>query len=220
VAIGTFAGLAGLRAVFSPSLSGAFDGPAHFGASLTWVVLLCAFAPRILAPDPRAAVWARRITAFFLLVSAGYGAAWGAQSLRFAWRVPVSTMRGTVFLDPSKAPFLRSLAREIRPGERVLVIPEISAVDVLFAARNVSPLQDHLPGWLDPPLEDELLRRFHAVPPEAVVVFNRTLHEFGYQRFGERYGERLAAWIEENHRPVFAERVGSVLRPRARPQSP
>lgn len=212
VAIGTFAGLAGLRAVFSPSLSGAFDGPAHFGASLTWIVFLCVFAPRILAPDPKGAAWARKMTALFLLVSAGYGAAWGAESLRFAWRVPVTTMRGTVFLDPSKAPFLRSLAREIRPGEKVLVLPEISAADVLFAARNVSPLQDHLPGWLDPPLEDELLRRFRAVPPEAVVIFNRTLPEYGFSRFGEGYGERIEAWILEEYRPVLSDRLGSVLR--------
>jgi hypothetical protein len=220
VAIGTFAGLASLRAVFSSSLSGAFDGPAHFATSLTWVVFLCVFTPSILAPEARAAAYARRITTMFLLVLTGYAALGGAEHLRFAWRVPVSTIRGTVFLDSSKISFFRSLARELRPGEGVLVLPEINAVDVLFGTRSVSPLQDHLPGWLDLPMENELLRRFEAVPPEAVVVYRRTLDEFGFSRFGKGYGERIAAWIEENYRPVLSERAGSIWRPRARSGRP
>jgi hypothetical protein len=217
VAIGTFAGLAGLRAIFSRSLSGPFDGPAHLGASLTWVIFLCVLVPRVLVPGARGSAYLRRMMTTFLLISGGYGAARGAENLRFPWRVPVPTMRGTVFLDPSRARFLRSLSREIRPGDKVLVLPEINAVDVLFAGRSVSPLEDHLPGWLDLRVEDDLLRRFRAVPPETVVLFNRPLQEFGYSRFGERYGERIAKWIEENYRPVLSERVGSVLRPRSGP---
>lgn len=220
VAIGTFAGLAGLRAVFSPTASGAFDGPAHFAASLTWVLFLCAFAPRILVPAPRAAKYARRLTAVLLLVGAWNAARWGAENLRFPWKASVHTQRGAVFLDARNAAFYRLLSRELRPGENVLVLPEINAVDVLFGTRSVSPLQDHLPGWLDPPLEDELLRRFDAVPPEAVVLFHRPLHEFGFSRFGEGYGERIAAWIEKNYRPVLSDRAGSVLRRRVRPGFP
>jgi hypothetical protein len=217
VAIGTFAGLAGLRAVFSPTQSGPFDGSAHFVTSLTWVVFLCVFAPRIFAPEPRAATYARRMTAIFLLVTAVYGARVGAEHLRFAWREPVSTLRGTIFLDPPKASFFRSLSREIRSGEKVLVLPEINAVDVLCGARSVSPLQDHLPGWLDLPLENELVRRLEATPPDAVVLFERTLYEFGVSRFGDGYGQRIAGWIASNYRPVLSERAGSLLRRKTRP---
>lgn len=217
VAIGTFAGLAGLRAVFSRTLSGPYDGIAHFATSLTWLLFLCVFAPRILAAEPRAATYARRMTGILLLVTAAYGALVGAEHLRFARGEPVRTLRGTIFLDPTKASFFRSLSREIRPGEKVLVLPEINAVDVLFGARSVSPLQHHLPGWLDLPLENELLRRLEASPPEAVVLFDRSLHEFGVLRFGDGYGQRIARWIEQNYRPVLSERAGSVLRRKTRP---
>jgi hypothetical protein len=212
VAIGVFAGLAGLRAVFSPTLSGPFDGTAHFATSLTWLLFLLVIAPRLLAPEPRAAAYARRMTAVLLFLSAGFGAFAGADHLRFSWREPVSSPRGTIFLDSPKAAFYRSLSREIRPGESVLVLPEINAVDVLFRARSVSPLQDHLPGWLDAPLEEEVLGRLEARPPEAIVLFDRSLHEFGVLKFGDRYGERIASWIEKNYSPVLSRRGGSVLR--------
>jgi hypothetical protein len=215
VAIGTFAGLAGLRAVFSPTVSGAFDGPAHFATSLTWVLFLCVFAPRILAPSPRAAVYARRLTAVMLLIGAWNGARIGAESLRFPWKESVGTLRGTIYLDGSNASFYRLLSRELEPGEKVLVLPEINAVDVLFDVRSVSPLQDHLPGWLDPPLEEALIALFEREPPSAVVVFNRPLHEFGIAELGQGYGARLTAWIEHNYRPVESGRRGSILRRRS-----
>jgi hypothetical protein len=216
MAIGTFAGLAGLRAVFSPTVSGAFDGPAHFATSLTWVLFLCVFAPRILAPAPRAAEYARRLTAVMLLVGAWNGARWGAESLRFPWKASVHTPRGAIFLDARNAAFYRLLSRELRPGEKVLVLPEINAVDVLFNVRSASPLQDHLPGWLDPELEEDLIARFERDPPTAVVVFNRPLHEYGVTELGKGFGERLAEWITRHYRPVGSERSGSILRPASR----
>lgn len=220
LAIGTFAGLAGLRAVFSPTLSGPFDGPAHLAASVTWILFLCVLVPRYLAPDIRAAAWTRRVTAALLLVTATFGAMAGAQHLRFPWREAVSTARGTVFLDPVDASFFRGLSREIRPGEEVLVLPEINAIDVLYRARSVSPLLDHIPGWLDAPVESVLLARLERNPPEVVVSFERSLYELGASRFGNGYGGRVAAWVEENFRPVLVQRAGTILRRRDAAESP
>lgn len=214
LAIGTFAGLAGLRAVFSPTLSGPFDGPAHFATSLTWVLFLCLLAPRLLAPEPRGAAWARRLTAALLFAIAVFGAITGAQHLRFPWREAVSTPRGAVFLDPVDASFFRALSGEIRAGEEILVVPEINAVDVLYRARSASPLLDHIPGWLDARVENLLLARLARNPPDVVVAFERSLYELGASRFGEGYGERVSAWIEENYRPVLAQRTGAVERRR------
>ena len=220
LAIGTFAGLAGLRAVFSPTLSGPFDGPAHFAASVTWILFLCVLVPRYLAPEPRAAAWTRRLTAVLVFATATFGAIAGAQHLRFPWREAVSTARGTVFLDLVDASFFRGLSREIRPGEEVLVLPEINAVDVLYRARSVSPLLDHIPGWLDARVENLLISRLGKTPPEVVVCFERSLYELGASRFGDGYGERVAAWLEERFRPVLVQRAGTILRRRDNAESP
>jgi hypothetical protein len=215
VAIGTFAGLAGLRAVFSPMVTGPYDGVSHFASSLTWVLFLCVFVPGILAAAPRAAAVTRRLIGVLLLLGAWNGARSGAATLRFPWKEPVRTMRGTVFLDRSNASFYRLLSRKLRPGERVLVVPEINAVDVLFGVRSASPLQDQLPGWLDFPLEEELITRFERDPPTTTVAFNRPLLEYGFAELGKGYGERLMTWIRRNYRPVASLRSGSILRPRS-----
>jgi hypothetical protein len=219
VAIGMFAGLAGVRAVFSPSISAHFDGPAHFATSLTWVLFLCVFAPRILARSPKAIRHARQLTAILLLVGAWWGAFGSAKSLRFPSTEAVETQRGTVFLDRWNASFYRLLSRELKAGERVLVLPEINSVDVIFELRNVSPLLFHIPGWLDPPLENELICRFEANPPDAVVLFNRPLQEFGVARFGKGYGELLSDWISRNYQPVATLRSGSLMRRKAMPSA-
>jgi SAM-dependent methyltransferase len=160
----------------------------------------------------KAARHARRLTAILLLVGAWYGALGGAESLRFPSKEAVETRRGTVFLDRWNASLYRLLSRELKPGEKVLVLPEINAVDVIFGVRSVSPLLFHFPGWLEPPFENELIRRFEAKPPDAVVLFNRPLHEFGVARFGEGYGELLSDWVSRNYQPVATLRSGSLLR--------
>ena len=215
LALGTFAGLASLRAVFSPTVHAHFDGPAHFATSLTWVVFLCVFAPSILAPARRATEYARRLTAILLVLGAWNEARGSAEALRVPLKEPVETPRGTVFLNHWDASFYRSLSRELKPGEKVLVLPEINAVDVIFSVRSVSPLLFHFPGWLDASFEKELIRRFEANPPDAVVIFNRPLREFGVARFGEGFGELLSKWVLRNYEPLVTARSGSLLRRRS-----
>jgi hypothetical protein len=216
VAIGMFAALASVRAIFSPSISAHFDGPAHFPTSLTWVLFLCVFAPRIMAFEPKASLQTRRLTAILLLIGAWYGALRGAESLQFPVKEAVETPRGTVFLDHWNARLYRLLSRELKPGERALVLPEINSVDVIFRVRSVSPLLFHLPGWLDLSLESELIRQFEAKPPDVVILFNRPLQEFGVARFGEGYGELLSDWVSRNYQPVARLPSGALMRRQAR----
>jgi hypothetical protein len=214
VGIGVFAALANLRAAFSPSMSGHFDGPAHLASSLTWIVFLCVLAPRLLVPSPAAERHTRRFIAVLLLLG-GWGAAFaGMAALRVPWKEAVETREGRVFVEPRYAGFYRAIGREIRPGERVLVLPEINGVDAVFTVENVSPLLDHLPGWLDPALEGRLVAQFAKSPPDAVVLFDRRLTEYGVERFGRGYGESLYRWIERADRPVYEGRAGAIFRPR------
>ena len=213
MAVGVFAALAGGRTVFSSFSSGPYEGPAHLTQSLTWVLLLCLFLPGLLTGEGAAVVWARRLFAAAVF-AASIPAAWsGIQALRLPVREAVATQRGTVFLDAPRARFFRELAREIAPGERVLVLPEISGADVLLDARSSSPYLNHLPGWFDEAAERRLITHLEQDPPAAVVLFDRPLGEYGVKPFGVGYGNLLSQWCRQNYRPVAETPAGTILRP-------
>ncbi|MEP6995435.1 MAG: hypothetical protein ABI968_12990, partial [Acidobacteriota bacterium] len=134
--------------------------------------------------------------------------------LRFPQSEGVSTPRGNIYSDRPHAVFFQALGHELVRGERVLVIPEINGVDALFSVRSVSPLLDHLPGWLDDDREKELIARFEKNAPDAVVLFERALPEFELRALGQGYGSSLMAWIQEHYRPVVTLTAGTILRRR------
>jgi len=214
IAIGVFAALVGARTIFSVGVSGHFDGPAHFTSSLTWVVFLCFVAPVLLAPAGKATRVMRRMAGILLLIVGGFGAVAGADSLRYPWKRRVATRMGDVFLPLKEASFFEKLRGELRAGETALVLPEINAVDLLFGVRSVSPLLDLMPGFLDARVEQQLIRSFERSPPDVVVIFNRPMPEYGFERFGKGYGTLLEEWILRNYRPVQSDRGGSIFRRR------
>lgn len=215
ISVGVFAGLAGLRTAFSSFSSGPYEGPAHLTQALTWVLLLCVFLPRPMTAGGPAAPWARRFFGVAVLAAAAPAAWNGAEALRFPAREPVVTRRGRVFLDASKARFLREVARDLRPGERALVLPEISAVDALLDLRQGSPYLNHLPGWFDAAAERRLIERLEKDPPAAVVLFDRPLGEYGVKPFGTGYGRILSEWCRRRYRPAAETPGGAILRPAA-----
>ena len=119
---------------------------------------------------------------------------------------------GRIWADRGRAEVYARAAREIRPGERVLVLPEPNAVDVLFEARSVSPFVTMMPGWLDARAEEQLIRRFEREPPDVVVVFQRPTWEYGIAPFGQGFGQRLAEWIQSHNRLVAAPEGGVIYR--------
>jgi hypothetical protein len=96
-------------------------------------------------------------------------------------------------------------------GERVLVLPEINAVDALFELHSVSPLLHHFPGWLDSYEEAELIRRLEKDPPSKVILFERPSAEFGIAPFGKGFGVDLMAWCTRNYRVVWSSPKGAIL---------
>ena len=67
------------------------------------------------------------------------GAAIGVYSLRSGGYRPIDTPRGRIWAGRAAADLYERAGRELRPGERVLVLPEVNAVDALYGARSVSP---------------------------------------------------------------------------------
>ena len=213
-ALGVFAGLAGSRAAFSPMMSGSYDGPAHFVEMAAWVVLLTVLLPPILTGGGAAEPWVRRLLAGMIIVVAAPYAWNGIEALRAPSRVPLATPRGRIYLEPAEARLFGLIGSEIHPGERVLVLPEGSAVDALFGARSVSPFLHLLPGWLNVAAERALIARFDQSPPDAVILFERPTEEYGIQPFGRGFGALLSEWCGRNYAVAGRSPGGEVLRRR------
>lgn len=211
VAVGLFAGLVSLRSVFSGDLGGPYSGVAHFATALTTCVLLFRIVPELLpggqGARPARLAW-MALVLFWGLATAPLGI-WGLKS---AWRVPVPTSRGTVWMDPRLATLFQEVRSERVPGERAFFVPETHGLDVLYGLRDVSPFLIHLPGWLDEKAERKLLASFERKPPDLIVRSERGTTEFGVRPFGEGYGVALADWISRRYHVVAATPAGELLR--------
>lgn len=214
VALGVFGGLAGSRAAVSDMISGSYAAPAHFVEMATWMILLCLLLPTMLTGGGPPQLWARGLFAVVAIVAA-WPYAWSAiEALPAREHVRWETRRGSVFLDERDARLFGLLESAIQPGDTVLVLPEISAVDVLFDARSVSPFLHLMPGWLDTPAERALIARFDAAPPKEIVLFERPTAEYGIGPFGEGFGVLLWDWCLRRYDVAARTAGGAVLRPR------
>jgi hypothetical protein len=214
VALATFAGLVGARAAFSPTITRHYAGPAHFASALTTVAFLVVFLPRLLLGESRSATYLRTITALLLLAVSWRQTGIGIQSLRFPSHVALESQEGRIFIHPKYQELFNAIARDSRPGERLLALPETYAVDALFRLVSVSPFVEVLPGWLHADGERRLIERMEKSPPELVVLFQRPFKEFGSEPFGVGYGLLLADWCERNYRVVESFPAGKILRHR------
>jgi hypothetical protein len=216
VGFGVFAGLVGARSAFSGDITNPYAGVSHLPGALALLLFLFVFLPEVWPPGGEpgdsASRFTRLVWAVVLFPVVCLGAAIGIISLRSPGFRPVDTPRGRIWADRARADLYELAAREIRPGERVLGLPETNAVDVLFEARSASPFVLMMPGWLDPRAEEQLIRRFEREPPDVVVVFQRPTWEYGIAPFGQGFGVRLAEWIQANNRLVATSPGGSIFR--------
>jgi hypothetical protein len=149
VGFGLFAGLVGLRTAFAWDLASPYSGVAHLATCLTWFLLLFCLIPDRLPGGLASARWARTIWTLVLLPVAWYWAANGIESLRQEDRALVVTPLGNIYPDRRFANIYASVGKEVRPGERVLFLPEPNGLDALFGVQDASPLLCQVPGWLD-----------------------------------------------------------------------
>lgn len=217
IAFGAFSGLVAARTAFSDELGGPYSGVSHLATALTWCLLLFSLLPAALPGGDRATRMTRRLWGIAVLVAAGAGAFAGFRSLADSSRVAVETARGRFWAAPRLARFYGALSRDLRAGERALVLPETNAVDVLYGVRLVSPYLVHLPGSLDRRAEERLLERLAARPPDVVVVFRRETEEYGVAPLGIGFGRELMGWIRRHYRTVLLEPGGEILRPASDP---
>jgi hypothetical protein len=212
LAVSLFAAANGARAAFSTDLFGPYVKVSQFAAALTWVLFAARVVPAVLAREERAGRAMRAVAVAVVLSVSLAGAASSPGHLSPPKIVPYATRAGTVWIGDGMKHFLEAAGAATRPGESVAILPEVAAVDVFFGLRDPSPWLTHVPGWLDGDAEQELIRRFQASPPEAIVVFERPTWLFRTAPFGIGYGRELSAWIAARYSPVVKAPEGVVLR--------
>lgn len=117
---------------------------------------------------------------------------------------------------PELAARLERIAGLVRertgPGDGLVAIPEGEILNALSGRPNPVRYKLFLPGYLSAENEEDVIREFDRVRPATVVVLYRPTSEYGPGLFGEDYGRRLDAYLEEKYafeNVVDADRVRS-----------
>jgi hypothetical protein len=111
---------------------------------------------------------------------------------------------GALADSPETGPAYQSavawIQRETRPGEPVLIAPQMTWMYVVADRPAALPQLALLPGGL--PAEDEpaAIERMRDV--RAAVIDTHRFTEFGHGSFGETFDRRLAAWLRRDFRRV------------------
>jgi hypothetical protein len=96
---------------------------------------------------------------------------------------------------------LDALRRRTRPGEPVLLAPQLTALYTISGRTNPLPAISLLPGTIAGPAEeDDAIRRLAGV--RVAVVDTRPRTEYGQGAFGVTYDRRLGAWLRGEFRRV------------------
>jgi hypothetical protein len=127
----------------------------------------------------------------------------------------VHTPRGDFSVKPSigssMSQALEYIARNSKPGEYILSLPEGGSLN--FLADRPSPLRNEIltPGFLDRLTELDTIRTLEEKKVRLIFLFNRPTSEFGAKIFGKDYYRTLMGWIESGFEldAVFGDGVTS-----------
>jgi 4-amino-4-deoxy-L-arabinose transferase-like glycosyltransferase len=114
---------------------------------------------------------------------------------------------GTIFVAPQDAAAYRvALARieaDTRPGEPILLVPQLTALYGLSGRTDPLPEISLLPGALpDAPSEQRAIATLDRKHVRFVITDDRRFTEYDHTSFGGSFDRRLAAWIKRNFVPV------------------
>jgi hypothetical protein len=128
--------------------------------------------------------------------------------------VTVRGAEGSVTARPADGPALQraldAIAQRTRPGEPVLLAPQLTALYVLADRPDPLPQLSLLPGALATAAdEDQAIARMRDV---RLVVTDRTpLRTYAHGPFGTTYDRRIAAWLEREFERLPAPAEGRPI---------
>jgi hypothetical protein len=125
--------------------------------------------------------------------------------------VTVSGPHGSLAARSADGPALQraldAIARRTRPGEPVLLAPQLTALYVLADRRDPLPQLSLLPGALATAADEE--RAIARMRDVRLVVTDRTpLRTYGHGPFGTSYDRRIATWLEREFKRLPAPAGG------------
>lgn len=115
----------------------------------------------------------------------------------------VRAPHGSMTARPADAAALQqavtTIERLTRPGEPVLLAPQMTSLYVMADVRNPLPQLSLLPGTLATPTDEE--RAIARMRDVRLVVIDRTpLETYEHGAFGTTFATRLAAWLRDDFR--------------------
>jgi hypothetical protein len=136
-----------------------------------------------------------------------------AHRASYTVQTPHGAFRTTAAQGQPFSAALRIIERDTRPGDAVLVAPQLQALEVLSGRRSVLPQLSLLPGALpDAAAERAAIARLEAADVRVVVLDRRALKEYGNGAFGSTFDRVLHAWVTTRFQRV-ATVGGSGERP-------
>ena len=146
-----------------------------------------------------AALTTRLAGAAWIVLAACVVAALGARDAHrasYTVQAPHGTFRTTPDRGRPFAEALRIIERDTRPGDAVLVAPQLQALEVLAGRRSALPQLSLLPGALpDVAAERQAIARLEAAHVRVAVIDRRALKEYGNGAFGSTFDRVLHAWV-------------------------
>jgi hypothetical protein len=118
-------------------------------------------------------------------------------------RVPIGGTAGFLSARAELAREVEELGAAIRSESRekdgLVVFPEGEILNFLSGRKNPVRHKLYLPGYLNDRNEGEILRELQMASPTAVVIWRRSLGEYGAGFFGEGYGREIRRWIGDHY---------------------
>jgi hypothetical protein len=119
-----------------------------------------------------------------------------AHRASYAVQTPHGAFRTTAAQGRPFSAALKIIERDTKPGDAVLVAPQLQALEVLSGRRSVLRQLSLLPGALpDAAAERAAIARLDAAHVRVVVLDRRALKEYGNGAFGSTFDRVLHAWV-------------------------
>jgi hypothetical protein len=136
-----------------------------------------------------------------------------AHRASYTVQTPHGAFRTTAAQGRPFSAAVRIIERDTRPGDAVLVAPQLQALEVLTGRRSALPQLSLLPGALpDAAAEQAAIARLDAAHVRVAVLDRRALKDYGNGAFGSTFDRVLHAWVTTRFRRV-ATVGGSGERP-------
>lgn len=118
-------------------------------------------------------------------------------------RIAIRGTAGFLSARPELAREIEDLGAAIRSGSRdgecLVVFPEGEVLNFLSGRPNPIRHKLYLPGYVNAANEGEIVAELQRASPAAVVIWRRSLGEYGSGPFGENYGREIRRWIDRNY---------------------